>query len=51
MMARLKWYLDPLINLKKLGKVGPSLKLFSGSAHVCLGCTRELSQRNGSFEH
>ena len=41
MMARLKWYLDPLspneLKLKKRKKVGPPLKKLSGSAHGWFG--------------
>ena len=36
MMARFKWYLDPLITLKK---DGPPLKKLSGSAHATKGHT------------
>ena len=45
MMARLRWYLDPLspnqlkknVKKKKSKKVGPPLKKLSGSVHVsCL---------------
>ena len=51
-MARLKWYLDPSSTLKKTWQSWtPSETFFSGSAHMCLGCTRELSQRKASFEH
>ena len=33
MMARFKWYLDPLINQKKKKKSWPPLKKLSGSTH------------------